>query len=135
MNNRYALPNYPAAYEAFGRATELQQVVMVRQGRKIREAVRTNIHGHFDHESLWTDGHNFYLLLEPYTEDEPEPIPELACIRIPLALAPHHQSRKKPEGFTPPMGAWLFGFPETKNLLDEIKGDLEVSAHYGLYGL
>ena len=135
MSKRYSLINFTESYETFGRASELQQVIMVRQSRKVREVVRANVHEHFDHESLWTDGRNYFVLLEPYNEEDPERTPNLACIRIPLAIAPYHQSRPKPKGFKPPMGAWLFGLPETKSVLDEIQGELEVSARYGLYGL
>ncbi len=127
MSNRYSLTNYPETYETFGVATELKQVAMVRQGRKVREQVRATIHGHFDHESMWWDGRHYFVLLEPYREEDPQPVPELAFIRIPLCLAPYHQSRKKRPGFKPPMGAWLFGLPETKEILEEIAADLDMA--------
>lgn len=135
MNNRYSLANYPETYETFGSITELKQVVMTREVRKLRELVREKFPAHFAHESYWWDGRNYYLMLEPYLEDDPESIPELAWIRIPLAVAPYHNSRPKPEGFTPPKGVWLISLSEAKSVLEEIQGELEVSAELGLYGL
>ncbi len=71
MSNRYSLNHFTDTYEKLGITPEFQQVTLISQGIEIREVVRSHIHGHFDHESLLSDGRNYFLLLKPYNEENP----------------------------------------------------------------
>lgn len=62
-DRRFALDYYSVDYEQFGQVTELKQVEIIREVRKLRELAKTTVRSHFDHESYWTDGRNFYLLV------------------------------------------------------------------------